>query len=136
MTLVLLGTVQAVMGTLRLYNSSEQTHEKLTPAFIYGFHYVGQPQSTEKTYDVNTYFADNRDDIQAAIQAVPPDQALKINARVAQAQESVAAPQQAPVVQPPSDTFVSPVRVTASPDGSSMPGGYSATIEEVIDAWS
>lgn len=136
--MVILGSGQALVGTLRLYNPSEEEHEKLTTTQSYtAIKIPEKPKYTsffipqEKQADTGTYFADNREDIQNALQTVSPEKAQKIVVRIEQASQNIQV-QTPPVSLPTVQTFQSPVRLEVRPDSSYAPGGYNNVINTVV----
>ena len=124
--MVIMGSGQAFIGTLRWYNPSEEGHEKLSTAQVYTT--VKTPEKPKKTSlfipekaeSIDAYFADNRDDIQTALQTVSPEKAQKITVRIEQMSQSttITPPE---VITPVIDTFESPISLEVRPDSASAP---------------
>lgn len=124
--MVIMGSGQALVGTLRWYNPSEEGHEKLSTTQVYTA--VTIPEKSRKTSlfipakeeSIDIYFADNREDIQSALQTVSPEKAQKITVRIEQMSQStpIDVPQ---VVTPVVDTFESPISLEVRPDSATVP---------------
>ena len=70
--LILLGLIQGIFGTLRLYNASEESYEKLSPEKIYTLpeitEYVPEKTISEKQKDTTSYnVAGDKNSIQEII---------------------------------------------------------------------
>ena len=138
--MVILGSTQALVGTLRWYNPSEEEHEKLATAQTYTATktpekptYVSLFLSRQEQEDLGTYFSDNRDDIQNALQTVPADKAQKIVVRIQQSTQDINTPvPQIPIPISTPQTFQSPVRLQVQPTSATIPSGYSAAINTVV----
>lgn len=124
--MVIMGFAQAIVGTLRWYNPSEEEHEKLGTSQTYIAKktpekphlislFIPQPTSA----DIGTYFSAHNDDIQSALQTVAPDKAQKIVVRIEQIKQNTdIAPQ---IIPPVSHPFETPVVLQVRPDSATFP---------------
>ncbi len=136
--MVIMGSGQALIGTLRWYNPSEEEHEKMGTTQIYvatkipekpHFTSLFLPQANQE--DVGTYFSANNSDIQNALQTVSPDKAQKIVVRIEQMTQNT----NIQVPEMPSstiDNFQTPVVLEVRPDSASIPRGYDSMIDRVV----
>lgn len=130
-----------MLGSARLYNPSEEAHEKLNQDHTYTYvtddapipKNLFLPDAREES--VGVYFSSNQDDINAAIKTVSPDRAAKIIVRVAKAQEQVSPPvipQNTSTTPPVKEVFETPVELRVKPEKYTAPSGYHATILAVV----
>ena len=136
-TLLIFGSIQAIQGTLRWYNASEESHEKLTGEHVYT---LRAPEKkgifsaySPKTQDPKVYFVAHNEDIQEALKSVSPEKVSKITVRVAQMEEIVTPTTQ---IQTPIENtvvFQTPVSLEVRPENYGLPSGYSGTIHAVIE---
>jgi len=140
LTLVVLGSLQAIFGTLRWYNASEQSHEKLQEYPVYS----AWEQTTQngvirvfiapkpEVVELNVYvFMQNTAPLrEQALTTVTPEKAQIITQKVQEVLDS----QSLPIISSKEDTqvFQSPVRIRVSPENSGMPQWYSGTIDTVL----
>lgn len=135
--MVIMGFAQAIVGTLRWYNPSEEEHEKLGTSQTYIAKktpekphlislFIPQPNSA----DIGTYFSAHNDDIQSALQTVAPDKAQKIVVRIEQIKQNTdIAPQ---IIPPVSHPFETPVVLQVRTDSATFPRWYDTTIDTVV----
>jgi hypothetical protein len=138
LTLVVLGSLQAIFGTLRWYNASEQSHEQLQNYPIYSaseptqtgaIHVFIAPKPTTAESNVYVFLQNTASLREEALATVTPEKAQIITQKVQILEEKTA-----PVVVPETQQllFQSPVDVRIVPESSSMPRGYSSTIDTVL----
>lgn len=133
--LILLGVVQAIMGTLRLYNASEQSYEKLAPEKIYtrSESTTSSPElsASEESPESTLYVAENKNSIQDIIKDVSAE---KIQEKTqtqepdSQEKEDVRSDKTKNTKKP----TTSPIEISVTPREDSAPKGYIETIWTVI----
>ncbi len=136
-SLLILGSLQALFGTLRWYNASEQKHEELQNYPVYSAWEDTKPKSTIRVFiapkpaatESNVYvFMQNTAPMrEEALSTVSPEKAQIIQQRVDDIQyptpyESSAVP----------EVFQTPVQLRLKPEKSTMPKWYPATIDTVL----
>lgn len=136
--MVIMGSGQALVGTIRWYNPSEEEHEKLGTEQVYtAIKIPEKPKSISlflptKEESIGTYFADNRSDIENALQTVSPEKAGKITVRIEQMTQDLVLSLPPETTVPTPDVFESPTRLEVRPELASIPKGYDATIHTVV----
>lgn len=141
-TLIVLGAVQSTMSTLRFFNASEEAHEHLAPKKIYS---VGTETGvrrnlsqilSEKVWQENVgyYVLENRDNIEAALESMPPEKAEKARAELNAISETykIEPFSGAQKKSPTSLDVDTPVKVTLAPEWTVPPTGYKDTIYTVV----
>ena len=136
-TLVILGSVQALFGTLRWYNASEQKHETLQDYPVYSASEETKPTSVIRVFiapkpsvtesNVYVFMQDTAARRNEALSTVTPDKVQQIQQRIEDVvQYSV------PVEPSVPEVFQTPVQISVKPSKSNMPPGYSPTIDTVL----
>lgn len=125
LSLVLLGSLQAVQGTLRWYNSSEESHENLQKYPIYSASEDTSPirvtigQKPEKP-QVFAFLPTTKNQVTVVMPSKNPDELV------------LSADQNIDTLIPPILPFATPVAVTHIPGDISMPEKFGETIDEVL----
>jgi len=122
--LLILGIGQSIIGTLRLYNSSEEEYEKLSPDKIYTIPENKPTILPEKTVtqdiseNVVYYVAEKKNSSPDILQKKPLENTKKIEQPVKK--DSIR------------KKITSPVVISINPDKTSAPQGYRETIWTVV----
>lgn len=136
-TLVILGSIQALFGTLRWYNASEQKHETLQSYPVYSASDETKPTSTIRVFiapkpsktesNVYVFMQDNAARREEALSAVEPQKAQQIQQRI----EDII---QNPISSEPSipEVFQTPVQISVKPSKSDIPRGYLPAMNTVL----
>jgi len=125
--LILLGVVQATLGTMRLYNASEQTYENLAPKKTFTTDINTQnaaPKTSEKenSEDIIFYLVENKQIIENAIKEMPPEKAQKVEEKIQTIENTYQKTVIVPVKENAGDTKnTSPVEISVTPEESSAP---------------
>ncbi len=127
--LILLGLIQGIFGTLRLYNASEESYEKLAPEKIYTLSETTKniPKQTlpeEEKSATAYYVAGEKNSIQEILQGSPPEK----NITIEQEKENVVSTKKEKTKKIPT----SPVQISITPEENSEPKGYKETILTVV----
>lgn len=140
-TLIVLGLVQAISGTLRLFNPSEEKYEQLQQYQIYNSNEltnnsihvtIGEKPSQTRT-DVFAYIEKTQQDRDAALLTLPTEKAERIEQKVQDIISSakVSIPNEEKQVQ--EVPFASPVEVQVKPKTSPMPTGYNSAMYSILE---
>lgn len=132
LTLVILGSIQALFGTMRWYNESEQTHEKFQNYPVYSAsEQPGQtgvirvfiaPKPTTTESNVYAFIQNTASVRETALATVAPEKAESINQKIQDIVEITPIPT-VPVAIP--EVFTTPVKISTKPASARMPQGYS-----------
>lgn len=136
LTLSILGSIQAVFGTLRWYNASEQSHENLqsypiysaseqSKAWVIRVFIAPKPVSSES--NVYVFLQNTAPARESALSTVTPEKAQNIIQKVQEAEQSSLVIESEPV-----KNFQSPVQIEVVPVSMNLPQGYLSTIDTVI----
>lgn len=128
-TLVILGTIQAFLGTLRWYNASEQSHENLQDYPIYSAEETPKtgvirvfiaPKPAQTESNVYVFLQNTAPNREALISTLTPEKAQNIENKVQDIEQS-------PLKSNDNNyqPFITPVQIQLVPDSASMPQGYS-----------
>lgn len=130
-TLFVLGSVQAIFGTLRWYNASEQWHEELQNYPIYSasetptqsgvIRVFIAPKPTTTESNVYVFLQNTASLRQEALTTVTPEKAQIINQKV----EDVLQQGSTPVTPSEAQPFQTPVVIGVTPESAFMPNGYT-----------
>jgi len=136
-TLVLMGSIQALFGTLRWYNTSEESHENLQSYPVYSAQEESKPKGAIRVFiaprptipESNVYvFLQNTAPLrEAALSTVTPEKAQNILQKIQDVEQEIIVPSPLPV-----QNFQSPVQLEIIPASASMPQGYPTTIGAVL----
>lgn len=149
MTLVIMGIVQATIGTLRLFNQTEEKFESLAPKSTYSLapdendiSYFSSTTNGQKEKNVLKYFSDNRDIIQNALKTMSTEKAeetvkkIEVIRQITETQTPVVqnnpVTEDAPAPMEP-EVFTSPVNVQITPKNTAAPAGYTSMIHTVTE---
>lgn len=137
-SLLILGSLQALFGTLRWYNPSEQKHEELQEYPVYSANEQVQkpsairvfiaPKPVSKESNVYVFMQDTAPRRQEALSTVSPEKAQIIQRRV---DDIIQYPTAYNLSSIP-EVFQTPVRVQVKPEKSTMPQWYPTTIDTVL----
>lgn len=126
-SLLILGSMQALFGTLRWYNPSEQKHEELQEYPVYSANEQVQkpsairvfiaPKPASKESNVYVFMQDTAPRRQEALSTVSPEKAQIIQRRV---DDIIQYPTAYNLSSIP-EVFQTPVRVQVKPEKSTMP---------------
>lgn len=123
--LIILGIIQATIGTMRLYNASEQDYEKLAPEKVYTVPEIKKPapnttkiQETQK--EIIHYVAEDKNPtiIPSSEKSQPP--VIKTE------------PKKSEKKPPQEKQVTSPIEISVTPKKETAPQGYQETIWTVI----
>ena len=138
-TMVVLGSVQAIFGTLRWYNVSEQSHEALQEYPVYSafdepskkgvIRVFIAPRPKNDTQNAYVFLQNTATARTEAIKTVTPEKAQIILQKVDDVLENNPDTSKTPQEN---TVFQSPVRIGVIPEKSSIPLGYSSTINTVL----
>jgi hypothetical protein len=138
-SLIVFASVQAIFGTLRWYNASEQWHEKLQEYPVYSATeesskgvirvFIGQKPAQNES-NVYVFLQKNEPIRQEALKTVTPEKAAIITKKIQETIDSNTSTTTTTVET--IDSFKSPVQVRIAPDKTRMPQGYSHTIDIVL----
>jgi len=131
--------VQAIFGTLRWYNASEQSHEVLQEYPVYSafdepskkgvIRVFIAPKPKNDAQNVYVFMQNTAPARTEAIKTVTPEKAQIIMQKVEDVLQSTT---NVPQSTEQNAVFQSPVRIGVTPEKSSMPLGYSSTIDTVL----
>jgi len=135
LTLIILGAVQAVIGTVRLYNPSEQEYEKLSPKTVSSIPIEIAPTPKpekiiiqESPKEVIYYVAEkqNTKDV--------PSEDTKPTISPKKIQTTKIQKENSPSITSPlqKEEIISPIRIVISPEKETAPKGYKETIQSVV----
>jgi len=135
LTLIILGAVQAVIGTVRLYNPSEQEYEKLSPKTVSNISTETAPKPEpekiiiqESPKETIYYVAEKQDIEDVPLKDTKPTISLqKIQTTKIQKESS-------PSITSPlqKKEIISPIRIVINPEKETAPKGYKETIQSVV----
>lgn len=135
-TLIILGSVQALFGTLRWYNASEQKHEKLQNYPTYSATDESKPGAIRvfiapkpliSQSNVYMFLETTSTRREEALSTVSTQKAQQINQRL---ETSIQSPVIYEITVP--EIFQTPVMVSVKPMRSAMPQGYPSAINTVL----
>ena len=148
-TLIIMGVVQATIGTLRLFNQTEEKFESLAPKNIYSLapneqsiSYFSSTTNGQKEKNVLKYFSDNREVIQNALKTMSTQKAeetVKKIETIRQITENQTPVQQdTPILENipapiEAEVFTSPVNIQITPKNTAAPAGYTSMIRTVTE---
>ncbi len=130
LALIVLGVGQSILGTLRWYNASEQSYEKLSPGKTYTLNDEITPTSLEKntpeevSEKVSYYAANSKDSAQDILKDVSWEKIPAIET-VSQKNDNIS-------FKASKNKKTSPVEVSVSPEEESAAKGYQETILTVV----
>lgn len=126
-SLLILGSLQALFGTLRWYNTSEQKHEELQDYPVYSAHEPTQKSSTIRVFiapkptstetNVYVFMQNTAPSLQEALAIVSPEKAQIIQQKV---DDIIQYPSPSEMPSVP-EVFQTPVQVGVKPAKSNMP---------------
>lgn len=133
LTLAVLGIFQSALGTIRLFNASEEEHESLQTNHTYVL------QSTPRTIanilsktedktekNVTYYILQNKESIESALAKMPPEKSQQTREKIQQLLDNTE------TKEPLTDQVVTSVTIDVIPTHSKAPYGYEATIISVL----
>lgn len=133
LTLVILGLIQAVTGTIRLYNASEQEYEKLSPKTISPLPTETAPipekiTIQETTEEITYYVAEKKNENDTSLEKTKPVIPTKKNQTAKIEKES------SPSITSPlkKKEIISPIEIMINPEKETAPKGYTETIQTVV----
>lgn len=148
-TLAIMVVVQSTLGTLRLFNQSEEKFESLTPRNTYSLSpdeqnmfYFSSTTNGQKEKNVLRYFSDNRDVIQNALKTMSAPKAEEAIKKIETIQQITlesrpewqdAVPAENTFTPAESEIFTTPVDIQINPKNAAAPAGYTSMIHTVTE---
>ncbi len=136
-TMLVLGSLQALFGTLRWYNTSEQTHEKLQNYPVYSANEAPQQTSVIRVFiapkpvttesNVYVFMQNTAPSREKALQNLSPEKAQIVQQKV---KDIVQYP--TPYTWTTTEVFQTPVQIATKPSKTAIPLGYSSAMNTVL----
>lgn len=126
--LIVLGVIQATIGTIRLYNASEQEYEKLAPDTVYTIPemtdpIVGKPVIQQTQKEIIYYAAEDKTTPNTPVSiSLEKPQTPQIKKEIIESGKKL----------PEEKKITSPVEISVTPEKETAPKGYQDTIWTVV----
>ena len=126
-TLIVLGIIQSIFGSLRLYNASEESYERLSPEKIYTVpeetQYIPKQTLFKEEKDIPYNVAKNQDSKETIQHNIPSKKFTT---------EGIIQHTRSIKKEKTENTITSPVTITIAPEKNTAPKGYKETIMTVV----